>query len=173
MGTVRPPPSDARMAAALMPIWSVTKLQTVLMDQTRCIVNNVSSSNSGLEHLVYAQEWAQYKLHLLTQCFLLPCILTADAAWTLFAVLPYLQVLLIFLVAADCYSCFSCWDVPCTLFAVPACKTWEPVLSSSSSILSLNDLTCSPHLWRWENKPLVLPVCPASQSPQHPHIMLI
>lgn len=94
MGTVRPPPSDARMAAALMPIWSVTKLQTVLMDQTRCIVNNVSSSNSGLEHLVYAQEWAQYKLHLLTQCFLLPCILTADAAWTLFAVLPYLQVLL-------------------------------------------------------------------------------
>lgn len=55
MGIVRPPRSDARMAAALMPIWSVMKLQTVLMDQTRCIVNNVSSSHSGLENLVSAQ----------------------------------------------------------------------------------------------------------------------
>ena len=55
MGTVRPPSSDARMAAALMLIWSVMKLLTVLMDQTRCIVNNVSTSNSSLDNLVSAQ----------------------------------------------------------------------------------------------------------------------
>lgn len=45
MGTVRLPHSDARMAAALMPIWSVMKLQTVLMDQTRCIVNSMLVSS--------------------------------------------------------------------------------------------------------------------------------
>ena len=55
MGTVSPPSSDARMAAALMRIWSVMKLSTVLMDQTRCIVNNVSTSNSSLDNLVSAQ----------------------------------------------------------------------------------------------------------------------
>lgn len=55
MGTVSPPSSGARMAAALMPIWSVMKLLTVLMDRTRCIVNNVSTSNSGLSNLVSAQ----------------------------------------------------------------------------------------------------------------------
>lgn len=47
MGTVRPPSSDARMVAALMPIWSVMKLPTVLMNRTRCTVSNVSSLNSG------------------------------------------------------------------------------------------------------------------------------
>lgn len=51
MGNVSPPSSDARMAAALMPIWSVMKLSTVLMDQMRCIVNNVSTLNSGLGNL--------------------------------------------------------------------------------------------------------------------------
>lgn len=51
MGNVSPPSSDVRMAAASMPIWSVMKLLTVLMDQMRCIVNNVSTLNSGLGNL--------------------------------------------------------------------------------------------------------------------------
>lgn len=51
VGTASPPSSDARMAAALMPIWSVMKLPTVLMDRMRCIVNSVSTSNSGLDNL--------------------------------------------------------------------------------------------------------------------------
>jgi len=55
MGTVSPPSSGARMAAVLMPIWSVMKLLTVLMDPMRGIVNNVSASNSGLDNLASAQ----------------------------------------------------------------------------------------------------------------------
>lgn len=144
MGTVRPPPSDARMAAALMPIWSVTKLQTVLMDQTRCIVNNVSSSNSGLEYLVYAQGWAQYKLRLLTQCFPLPCILTPDPAWTLlqychicrFCHLPgccwLLQLL--FLLGCSFHSllCACLWDLrACSLLFQCFISEWPYLLSSS------------------------------------------
>lgn len=53
-GSVNPHSSDARMVAALMLIWSVMKLLTVLMDQMRCIVNDVSTSNSVLEYLVSA-----------------------------------------------------------------------------------------------------------------------
>lgn len=55
MGNVSHPSSDARMAAVLMPTWSVMKLSTVLMDRMRCIVNNVSTSNSGLDNLASAK----------------------------------------------------------------------------------------------------------------------
>lgn len=77
METVSPPSSDARMAAALMPIWSVMKLLTALMAQTRCTVSNVSASNFGLDSLVSAQGWVQCKLEVLSQCFLVPSLLTS------------------------------------------------------------------------------------------------
>lgn len=50
MGSVSAPSSDARMVAALMPIWSVMKLPTVLMNRMRCTVNNVSTLNSGSDY---------------------------------------------------------------------------------------------------------------------------
>lgn len=75
MGSVSPPSSDARMVAALMPIWSVMKLPTVLMNRMRCTVNNVSTSNSGLANLLSAQEWVQCKLQVLSQYFLVSSVL--------------------------------------------------------------------------------------------------
>lgn len=56
MGNVRPPSSDARMVAALMPIWNVMKLPTVLMNRMRCTVNNVSTLNSGSENFTICPE---------------------------------------------------------------------------------------------------------------------
>lgn len=96
MGIVRPPRSDARMAAALMPIWSVMKLQTVLMDQTRCIVNNVSSSHSGLENLVSAQGWLQCSMLDSAFCcsvFSWPCMSSHCCHIFRFCHLPYLWLL--------------------------------------------------------------------------------
>lgn len=75
MGSVSPPSSDARMVAALMPIWSVMKLPTVLMNRMRCTVNNVSTLNSGLDNLLSAQEWVQCKLQVLSQYFLVSSVL--------------------------------------------------------------------------------------------------
>lgn len=96
MGTVRLPHSDARMAAALMPIWSVMKLQTVLMDQTRCIVNSVSSSHSGLENLVSAQGWVLCSMLDPAFCcsvFSWPCMSLHYCHVFRFCHLPYLWLL--------------------------------------------------------------------------------
>lgn len=73
MGTVRPPSSDARMVAASMPIWSVMKLLTVLMNPMRCTVSNVSTLNSGSDNLTICP--AQYKLQVLSQYCLLSSVL--------------------------------------------------------------------------------------------------
>lgn len=128
MGDVSPPSSDARMAAALMPTWSVMKLSTVLMDPMRCIVNNVSTLNSGLENLLSADSmlFCAFCSYLLTLLCLFPWYYICR-----FCHLPDLCWLqeLIFLL-----GCFLPLKYSLALFSVPDCKTSEPVLPSPSNV---------------------------------------
>lgn len=169
MGSVSPPSSDARMAAALMPIWSAMKLSTVLMDRMRCIVNNVSTSNSGLDNLVSAQGWMQCKLQLLTQCFLVPSVLISWPCITSFHSIIFAGSAISH-ISADCKSWSSFWGVSCLLNTLRLSSLHLSVrLQRLSSppfpiFFSLNDLSCSPRVGRWEMKPWFLPVCPLTSS---------
>lgn len=114
MGTVRPPSSDARMVAALMPTWNVMKLPTVLMDRMRRTVNNVSTLNSRLDNLLSAQEWVQCKLQVLSQYFLVSSVLISWHCIISFHGITFAGSA-ISCISADCKRWPSFCDVSCLL----------------------------------------------------------
>lgn len=163
MGTVTPPSSDARMVAALMPIWSVMKLPTVLMHRMRCTVNNVSTFKFCLRQLYHlSRNGSNISYRCWVNTFWCLLFISPDLIWHYLFPEYYL--------CRFCHFLYLCWlqemtfllwcSLPLkyafTLFSAPICKTSGLSFHHLSIFFSLNDLTCSLRVGKWGREPLFL-----------------